>query len=151
MDPFRDFSADVEWVLETCEKRVSSYPPPLDRYCRDGLERRWLLKDSRGLHRIAYLIPFWLEQAFDLDHHTCRLIAVGNTFWLLYFSVQDQVMDSDPGESRGTRPVCRAAAAAGSAVPAYFSRPEGTTHRARQSQSQSGFRCYREHPGIAPL
>ncbi len=101
MDPIRDFHADVEWVLETCERRVSSYPPPLDRYGRAGLRRHWLLKDNSGRNSIAYLLPFWLEQALALDHHTCRLIAVGNTFWLLYFFVQDEVMDASPGECHG--------------------------------------------------
>jgi hypothetical protein len=101
MDPIHDFHADVEWVLETCQERVASYPPPLDQYGHDGLERHWLLKDNSGRNSIAYLLPFWLQQAFDLDHHTCRLIAVGNTFWLLYFFAQDEVIDASPGEYKG--------------------------------------------------
>lgn len=101
MDPIRDFQADVEWVLETCQKRVSSYPPPLERYGREGLKSHWLPKDNSGRNSIAYLLPFWLEQAFDLDRHTCRLFAVGNAFWLLYFFLQDEVMDSSPGECKG--------------------------------------------------
>jgi len=101
MHPIRDFDADVEWVLETCERRVSAYPPPLDRYGRDRLERHWLLRENSGRNSIAYLLSFWLQGPFDLDHETCCLIAVGNTFWLLYFFVQDEVMDASPGEPQG--------------------------------------------------
>lgn len=102
MDPIRDFDADVEWLLDACERRISTYPPSLCRYGRARLEKQWALqeKTTHGFS-IAHLLPFWLQETFDLAQDTCRAIALGNTFWLLYFFVQDEVMDASTGEYRG--------------------------------------------------
>ena len=102
MDPIRDFDADVEWMLDACVKRLAAYPPSLRRPGRAYLEKQWLVeeKKDRGFS-IAHLLPFWLQEICHLDRHTCRLIALGNTFWLLYFYLQDEVMDAGPNEYRG--------------------------------------------------
>lgn len=100
--PIRDFDADAQWVLETCEKQISTYSPPLCHYGRACLEKHWSLKENRARgFSIAHLLPFWLQETFDLSQNTCRRIALGNVFWLLYFFTQDKVMDASPGEYQG--------------------------------------------------
>jgi hypothetical protein len=101
VDPFRDFTADVEWVLETCEKRVSAYPPSLRCFSRVRPEERELFKGNGARKSIVYLLPFWLKDAFDLDRDTCRLIALAHIFAALCFLTQDQVMDAGPEEYKG--------------------------------------------------
>jgi hypothetical protein len=101
MNPFRDFSADVEWVLQTCEKQVSAYPPSLRRFDRVRPKERELFKGDNARKSIVYLLPFWLKDAFDLDQDTCRLIAQAHIFAAFYFLTQDQVMDAGPEEYKG--------------------------------------------------
>lgn len=102
MDPIRDFDADVEWMLDACVKRLAAYPPSLRRPGRAYLEKQWSVeeKKDRGFS-ITHLLPFWLQEICNLDRQTCRLIALSNTFWLLYFFLQDEVMDAGPDEYRG--------------------------------------------------
>lgn len=102
MDPIRDFAADVEWLLDTCVKRIATYPHSMCRSGRAYLEKQWSVEDRRDRgFSIAHLLPFWLQEPFDLNLNTCRLIALGNTFWLLYFFIQDEVMDASPDRYRG--------------------------------------------------
>jgi hypothetical protein len=98
MHPFCDFSADVEWVLETCKKRVATYPAALRHH---GLANVNKFRGRRNFLDCAYYLPFWLQDAFELDQNTCRLIALGNAFGQHYFLVQDEVMDADPEEYKG--------------------------------------------------
>lgn len=101
MDPIRDFEANVEWVVATCQKRVSAYPPALGHSAQAFLGKHGLFKEGSVPSSIAYLLPFWLKETFALDQSTCRMIALGNTFWLLYFFLEDEVMDTGPGEYKG--------------------------------------------------
>ncbi len=101
MNLSRDFDADVEWILEACERRVSTYPPSLRRAGRAFLNRYQLSKETSQRKGLIYLLPFWLREALGVDQEACRLSALGITFGTLYFFVQDAVMDIRPGEYQG--------------------------------------------------
>jgi hypothetical protein len=102
MDVIEDFDAESEWLLDACVERISAYPPALRQPAQARLERHWSLapKRPRGFH-IAYLLPFWLEEPFTLDRDACRLVGLSNIFLVLYFMLQDELMDSNPGEYQG--------------------------------------------------
>lgn len=40
-------------------------------------------------------LPFWVGEAFDIDIHICRQIALANIFGLLHFITQDHLTDFD--------------------------------------------------------
>lgn len=99
-DPFRDFADDTRWVVETCIKQVASYPGPLSRHGRAYLEKRGYCTGRRN-NGICCLMPFLLQDAFDLDREVGRTVSLGTTYILLYFYSQDEVMDTGEGEYKG--------------------------------------------------
>ena len=101
MDLVRDFDSDVEWILDNCEKRVSTYPPSLRQAGRAYLDKYQLSKETSQRKGLIYLLPFWLKETLGVDQEACRLSALGITFGTLYFFVQDAVMDTRPGEYKG--------------------------------------------------
>jgi hypothetical protein len=101
MDPIGDFDSQVEWVLNACEKQVSTYPSLLRRSGLAYVNRFRVWKDNSSPGRCAYYIPFWLQDTFGLDQDTCRHMALGNAFGQYYILIQDEVMDTDSGEYKG--------------------------------------------------
>ena len=102
MDVIRDFDAECEWLLDACIQRISAYPPALRQLAQARLEDHWSLKHKRPhAFHIAYLLPFWLKEPFSLDRDACRLVGLSNIFLVLYFMLQDALMDADPGEYQG--------------------------------------------------
>jgi hypothetical protein len=102
MDPIRDFDIECEWLLDACLERISVYPPALRQPARARLEDHWSLPQKRPhAFHIAYLLPFWLEEPFALDRDVCRLVGLSNIFLVLYFMLQDELMDANPGEYQG--------------------------------------------------
>jgi hypothetical protein len=102
MDVIRDFDAESERLLDACLQRISTYPPALRRPALARLEDHWSLKQRRPhAFHIAYLLPFWLEEPFSLDRDGCRFAGLGNVFLVLYFMLQDALMDDGPGEPQG--------------------------------------------------
>jgi hypothetical protein len=98
MDVIRDLDAESNWLLDACLKRISQYPPELRQPARARLEKHWSLeqKRPRAFH-IAFLLPFWLKEPFSLDRDACRLVGLSNIFLVLYFMLQDELMDCDLG------------------------------------------------------
>lgn len=95
MDLVHDFDIDVDYVMEMCEKRVSSYPFYIRDLGLSYLEKLHLVKDKNSRRGgFCYLMPFWLKDSFNIDSETCRIIALGNIFGLLYFMSQDEVIDN---------------------------------------------------------
>ena len=99
MDVIRDFDSESERLLDACLKRISTYPPALRQPARARLEDHWSLAQKRPhAFHIAYLLPFWLEKPFSLDRDACRLVGLSNIFLVLYFMLQDALMDAGPDE-----------------------------------------------------
>lgn len=100
MEPFRVFADDTRWVVETCLKQVEGYPGSLSGQGRAYLEKCGYCTGRRN-NGICCLMPFLLQDAFDLDREVCRSVSLGTTYILLYFYSQDEVMDTGPGEYKG--------------------------------------------------
>lgn len=102
MDPIRDFDRECEWLLDACLDRIATYPPALRQPGRARLEAHWSLEHRMPLaFHVAYLLPFWLEEPLALDRDVCRLVGLSSTFLVLYFMLQDELMDAEPEEYEG--------------------------------------------------
>lgn len=102
MDVIRDFDAELERLFDACLERISMYPAALRQPGRARFEDHWSLKHkSPHAFHIEYLLPFWMEEPFALDRDSCRLVGLSNVFGVLYFMLQDELMDAGPGEYQG--------------------------------------------------
>lgn len=101
-DAIRDFDTECAWLLDACLQRIATYPPALRQPAQARLEDHWSLqqKSPHAFH-IAYLLPFWLKEPLTLDRDVCRQVGLSNVFLVLYFMLQDALMDAGPGEGQG--------------------------------------------------
>jgi hypothetical protein len=100
MEPFRVFAGDTRWVVETCIKQVATYPGKLSMNGQTYLEKRGYCNGRRN-NGICCLMPFLLQDAFELKREIARKVSLGTTYILLYFYSQDEVMDTGEGEYKG--------------------------------------------------
>ncbi|MCX8128701.1 MAG: hypothetical protein N3I35_01220 [Clostridia bacterium] len=100
MDYIHDFDSDIAYVLEECEKRILEYPSGIKQFAYKYLDKLHLLKDKNQSGGFCYLMPFWLMDTFGIERRICRNIAIGNSFALLYFMSQDEVMDDCTQKSK---------------------------------------------------
>lgn len=102
MDVVRDFDAECEWLLDACLERISTYPQALRQPARARLQDHWSLEQKRPhAFHIAYLLPSWLAEPFSLGRDGCRKVGLSNIFLVLYFMLQDALMDASPDEDQG--------------------------------------------------
>lgn len=102
LDPFRDFEEPACEVLATCEAEISAYPPSLRRAGLGYLRKLKLTGRRTRAQGITVLLPFWLNDIFGLSPDTCRLIARGSAYTLLYFLAQDELMDERVSDAART-------------------------------------------------
>jgi hypothetical protein len=101
MDYLHDFDPELRIALEICKARLSSYPQEFRPEALQYLEDNNILNAGFEGNCLSFLLPFWLQTAFPAPPETCRRIVAGNIFGLLYFLIQDAVMDTLPGEYKG--------------------------------------------------
>ncbi|WP_438433856.1 hypothetical protein [Gorillibacterium sp. sgz500922] len=102
MDRIQAFIPEVRSAYEESRRRMGAFPEALR-----GQGYAYLHKanptgtEEGGKNRICYLLPYWLREQCGLDEETCREMAVGNIFLMLYFFIQDDIMDTaDPNACR---------------------------------------------------
>lgn len=101
MHYFNDFKEDLSWVFQSCRERISSYPPSCRNEGIQYLEKFDVFKNESHKNYICYLLPFWIRDLLRIENGISREISIANTFLMLYFFVQDDVMDTAPDEYKG--------------------------------------------------
>ncbi|WP_150265321.1 hypothetical protein [Paenibacillus tepidiphilus] len=100
MDWLNDYEADLREVFATSRGIIASFPPPL---CTQGLaylDRFNPFSDGSHKNFICYLLPFWLRPGYNLDLQLIRGMSAGNVLLMLYFFLQDDLMDTrDPASA----------------------------------------------------
>lgn len=85
-------------VFRTALSRIAEFPPPLDRIGQDYAMKFDPTADEGGKDYICALLPFWMQDAAGISDEQCERLALANIYGMLYFFIQDDVMDSpQPG------------------------------------------------------
>ena len=85
-------------VFEQAKAIVSAYPEPMDSRGLLYLDKfNPLLPDSTKNY-ICYCLPFWSRDITGADVQTCRRLSLANVFIMLYFFIQDDLMDAPPSD-----------------------------------------------------
>ena len=53
---------------------------------------------NRSKNYICYLLPFWLQEETGASIQECREMSIANVFCMLYFFIQDDIMDTASAE-----------------------------------------------------
>ncbi|NEZ41462.1 hypothetical protein [Paenibacillus alvei] len=94
---YEPFQSEIEQVFHEAECIIGAFPAPLNA---PGL--RYLEKFNPGNDRgtnnyICYCLPYWMQDMTGLTTTHCRRLALAGIFVMLYYFIQDDVMDNDCG------------------------------------------------------
>lgn len=97
MEFYDKYIEDLEIVFEMCRERIRCFPEPFIETGLEYIDMFNPLKVKKGNY-ICYLLPFWLRKPFEIDKETSRVLSMINIFKMLYFFIQDDIIDSDKPE-----------------------------------------------------
>lgn len=96
MEWYNRYVDQLEQVFEEASRRISRYPAPLDAIGLAYSAKFDPVKAEGGKDYICSLLPFWVKDAAGISDEQCRRLALANVYGMLYFFIQDDVMDGDP-------------------------------------------------------
>jgi hypothetical protein len=81
-------------VFAEAKAIIAAYPAPLGNRGLLYLEKFNPMEANSTKNYICYSLPFWLHGAVSADIRISRRMSLANVFIMLYFFIQDDVMDS---------------------------------------------------------
>lgn len=100
MDWFQPYETDLAEVFAECGAAIADFPPPLDQMGLRYMRKFDVFEQGSAKNYICYLLPFWMKDLTSLPPAVYRKLSVANIFGMLYFFIQDDIMDTAPEEYR---------------------------------------------------
>lgn len=94
MDWLNDYEDELRFVFQESKRIISEFPEPLNQQGISYLEHFNVFNAESHKNYICYLLPFWLQKGCGLTSEITRQMSLGNVFFMLYFFIQDDLMDS---------------------------------------------------------
>ncbi len=73
---------------------IAGFPPPLNELGQAYAQKFDPVDNDGGKDYICTLLPYWLQEPASLTDKQCGQLALANVYGMLYFFIQDDVMDS---------------------------------------------------------
>ncbi|AOZ92033.1 hypothetical protein [Paenibacillus crassostreae] len=105
MQWYKDFEKDIAQVFIETQQIVEKFPPPLNHKGLAYLSKFDIRQDDSTKNYICYLLPFWCNDISQLKKDTIVRLSVGNVLAMLYFFIQDDLMDSQDSLDRDQVPL----------------------------------------------
>jgi len=102
MDWFHHYEQELALVFKECAQTLACFPEPLNSQGLVYLTHFNVFEEASHKNYICYLLPFWQQESCRITSEDCRQMAKGNVFLMLYFFIQDDVMDH-PTETASAR------------------------------------------------
>ncbi|TXK80039.1 hypothetical protein [Paenibacillus sp. N3.4] len=105
MNWFQDHEQELAEVFAEAEQLVSTFPAPLDRLGHAYLAKFDGSKEASTKNYICYLLPFWMKDIAPLQLDSLKKLSLANVFVMLYYFIQDDIMDSTKNEHANKLPL----------------------------------------------
>jgi hypothetical protein len=105
MDWLHDYEEELRLVFQESRQIISEFPEPLNSQGISYLDHFNVFKTGSHKNYICYLLPFWLQQGYGLTPGDTRNMSMGNVFLMLYFFIQDDLMDNNQSSAREKLPL----------------------------------------------
>ncbi|WP_438347230.1 hypothetical protein ACP8HI_16155 [Paenibacillus sp. FA6] len=102
---YKDFENDIAHIFMTSQRVIENFPPPLNHKGLTYLSKFDARQEDSAKNYICYLLPFWLKEMTHLKKEDCVALSVGNVFAMLYYFIQDDIMDSKDNLDRDQIPL----------------------------------------------
>jgi hypothetical protein len=96
VDWYTRYTTELEQVYKEAEDRISIFPLPLNHIGLAYAEKFNPVKHEGRKDYICSLLPFWIKEASGISDSQCKSLALANVYGMLYFFIQDDLMDSTP-------------------------------------------------------
>ncbi|OBZ08847.1 hypothetical protein A8L34_22075 [Bacillus sp. FJAT-27264] len=105
MDWLYAYEEELRLVFEDSRRTISAFPEPLQGQGMSYLDHFNVFTAGSHKNYICYLLPFWLRDGYGLTVEVTRQMSRGNVFLMLYFFIQDDLMDSHESFARSHLPL----------------------------------------------
>jgi hypothetical protein len=105
MDWFIAHKKDLDDVFAEAEHIVRAFPAPLDHLGLAYLAKFDGSKEDSTKNYICYLLPYWMKDISELPSDSIKKLSLANVFVMLYYFIQDDIMDSAKGEHKDKLPL----------------------------------------------
>ncbi|WP_405107512.1 hypothetical protein MHH28_27370 [Paenibacillus sp. FSL K6-1217] len=105
MDWLHAYEDELRVVFEESRRVISAFPEPLNARGLSYLNQFNVFHPDSHKNYICYLLPFWLQDSCSLSPELARRMSAGNIFLMLYFFLQDDLMDSPEASAAQTLPL----------------------------------------------
>lgn len=105
MDWLDDYEEELRLVFQESKHIISGFPEPLSSQGLTYLEHFNVFNTDSHKNYICYLLPFWLQQGYELTPEHTRKMSMGNVFFMLYFFIQDDLMDTNESSASERLPL----------------------------------------------
>lgn len=97
MEYYDKYISQVKEIFDACKEIVSKYPKA---FVADGLKYidKFSPIENKAGNYICYMLPIWLQEPFNLDRKIVNEIAMATVFKMLYFCMQDDIIDGEENE-----------------------------------------------------
>lgn len=99
MEWYDRYKKQLELIYTEAEQRIAAFPIPLNTIGLLYADKFNPVKHDSGKDYICSLLPFWVQEAAAINDEQCRKLALANVYGMLYFFIQDDVMDSTPSSN----------------------------------------------------
>ncbi|MDQ8738789.1 hypothetical protein [Paenibacillus sp. LHD-38] len=96
MEWFTRYKAQLAQVYSMAEARIALFPEPLNTIGLVYADKFNPVKHESGKDYICSLLPYWVKKPSGISDSQCEKLALANVYGMLYFFIQDDVMDSQP-------------------------------------------------------
>ncbi|KRF21380.1 hypothetical protein [Paenibacillus sp. Soil787] len=105
MNWFLAYEKDLADVFTEAEGIISAFPAPLDHLGLAYLATFDGRKEDSTKNYICYLLPYWMKDISELPPESMNKLSLANVFVMLYYFIQDDIMDSAKGEHKDKLPL----------------------------------------------
>lgn len=90
---YNQYKTNLISVFTIAEQQIAAFPPPLHTIGLAFADKFNPVKHD-GKDYICTLLPFWIKNSAGINESQCEQLALANVYGMLYFFIQDEVMDS---------------------------------------------------------
>ncbi|UQZ35033.1 hypothetical protein C2I18_16795 [Paenibacillus sp. PK3_47] len=105
MDWLHHYEEDLQAVFNKSSSIISGFPEPLAAQGLAYLDQFNVFKAGSNKNYICYLLPFWLRDEYGITPEAARTMSAGNILLMLYFFLQDDLMDDRESPASGKLPL----------------------------------------------
>lgn len=92
-------------IFAEAKEAVRQFPSPLDQLGLAYLAKFDVSREGSSKNYICYLLPYWMKDICKLPPESFNKLSLANIFVMLYYFIQDDIMDGSKGEHASKLPL----------------------------------------------